>query len=228
MGALVSPSLQNLIVSVRTMLKQPDPTNSFWKDEELKMYINEAIRICYAEMSHLVEGHFTTSTNLNIVANVETVDLPTDFFEVKNVYKKVNNDYIAMPYLNNLNMDFSGLGVGSSTSYAPSYYFQGNTLVLRPIPNFSETAGLRLEYIQFPATLVNGGDTLTANISPIFKQVIEMYAVFKAKLVESMVSGVAMHQIPEAHFNTLFRSFKDAVERRSHGQTYIQAFNPEC
>jgi hypothetical protein len=170
MGTLASPTLQNLITNVRMMLKQPDPTNSFWKDEELKVYLNEGVRICYAEMTHLVEGHFTTAVNLDVVANVETVALPTDFFEVKNLYKKVNNDYISLQYMNNLNMDYSGLGAGSSLTYTPSYYFQGNNLVLRPLPNFSEIAALRLEYIQFPDTLVNGGDSLTTSISPIFKK----------------------------------------------------------
>jgi hypothetical protein len=209
------------------MLNQPDATNSFWKDEELKSYINEAVRMYFAEISDLVEGQFTAFADLDIVANQELIALPADFFEVKALYKSISNGYVNLQYMNNLNMDYSKLGGGNDQSFFPVYYFQNNNLVLRPIPNFSETAGLRLEYLQFPDTLINGGDVLSSGVSPIFKQVIEMYAVYKAKLKESMVSGVVMHVIPEQHLASLTKKFKETVERRSHSITYVQPFNPE-
>lgn len=227
MATLSSPTLQSLITAVRTLLKQPDPTNSFWKDDEIRMYINEGIRQYFVEVASSNEGLFTTRTDLNIVSGTDTVALPTDCFEVKILYKKVNDGYVALDYLNNTNMSYSTTSAGSGSTYFPSYYFQGNNLVIHPTPNFSETAGLRLEYLQFPETLVNGGDSLTGQISPIFKQVIEMYAVYKCKLSESLVNGVNVHEIAAENLAALYKSFKDAIALRSKNPTYIQAFNPD-
>lgn len=227
MATLSSPTLSNLVTSVRTVLKQQDPTNSFWKDDEIRMYLNEGIRQYFVEVVHTNEGLFTTRTDLNIVSGADLVALPTDCFEVKVLYKKVTNGYVALDYVNNLNQDYSSTTSSSSNTFFPSYYFQGNNIMLRPVPNFSETSGLRLEYIQFPETLVNGGDSLTSQISPIFKQVVEMYAVYKCKLSESLVNGVSVHEVAASNLAELYKSFKDAIALRSKNPTYVQPFNPD-
>jgi hypothetical protein len=226
MATLSSPTLQSLITSVRTLLNQPDPLNSFWKDEELKQYINEAIRLYFVEVAQNNEGLFTTTASLNIVSGTETVALPSDCFEVKALYKAVDNGYVILEYRNNMTESYSTQGGGDGNSYCPSYYFRQNNLVLRPVPNFSQTAGLLIEYIQFPETLINGGDSLSNQISPVFRQVIEMYAVYKAKLKESMVSGVVMHKIPEENLGALATAFRDAIQLRAKSPVYILPFNP--
>jgi hypothetical protein len=226
MATLSAPTLQNLITTVRTILRQPDSQNSNWKDEELKIYINEGIRLYFVEVAQSNEGLFATNTTLNLVANTESVALPVDCFEVRALYKRMPSGYVALSYNNAGNLDYSTQSGGNASSYTPYYSFEGNNLILRPIPDFSETAGLKLDYIRFPETLVNGGDSLTSQISPIFKQVVEMYAVYKAKLSESMVSGVVMHKIPEENLNALYNVFKQAIERRSKNPTYVQPFNP--
>lgn len=227
MATLTQPTLQNLLTGVRTMLGQRDPLNSYWKDDELTDYINEAVRIYFLECVLANEGYFTTQTDLNIVANTETIALPTDCFEVKNVWKKVTNGYIVLPYRNSMVESYSTQGGSSSESYIPSYYFQSNNLVLRPTPNFSETAGIRIEYIQFPDNMVWGGDSMTNQVSPVFKQLIVMYAVYKAKLRESMVNGVATYAVAETNLNRLYILFKDTITQRSKNPTYVVPFNPE-
>lgn len=227
MATLSSPTAQNLLSAVRNLLNQPDRNNSFWSDEELMAYLNEAIRMYFLEVVMNNEGAFTTTTDLNIAANTETVAMPSDFFQIKNLWKTVTNGYEILPYMNNVTEGYSTQGGTSSNAYRPSYYFRGNSIVLRPIPNFAETAGLKLEYVQFPETMVNGGDSMTSQVSPIFRQVIEMYAVFKAKLKESMVSGVVVHKIPEAHLGDLLKMFRDAVANRSKNPSYVIPFSPE-
>lgn len=138
----------------------------------------------------------------------------------------MTNGYVALNYNNAVNIDYSTQSGGNASSYVPDYHFQGNNLVLRPAPDFSESAGLKLDYIQFPETLVNGGDSLTTQISPIFKQVVEMYAVYKAKLSESMVNGVNVHSVAESNLASLYSIFKQAIERRSKNPVYIQPFTP--
>jgi hypothetical protein len=227
MGTLTSPTLQALITGARNLLNQPDPNNSFWSDEELSSYANEGIRIYFAELMSINEGHFTATDDLDIVANTETIALPTDFVEARAVYKKVNNGYVILPYRNNLSEGYSTQGGTNSETYLPYYYFRGNNLVLRPVPQFSETDGIKIEYIQFPDTLVNGGDALTSQISPVFKQLIEMYIVYKAKIKESLVIGSDTTKIAAGNLSELTKQFKDVVALRSKNPTAIVPFNPE-
>jgi len=227
MATLSSPTLQALITSVRSLLNQPDRNNSFWSDEEITSYVNEGIRIHFQEVLNNNEGYFTAATDLNLVTDTETVALPSDCFQVRSLYKKVTNGFELLPYRNNVTESYSTQGGASSNSYLPYYYLRGNSLVLRPLPNFSETAGLKLEYVQFPETLVNGGDTMTAQVSPVFRQLIEMYGVYKAKLKESLVSGVATHKVAEENLSDLISLFKDAVANRSKNPTFIIPFSPE-
>lgn len=227
MATLTSPTLSKLITNVRNLLNQPNPSNSFWTDLELTEYINEGIRMYFGELVTKNEGYFTAQTDLNIVADTETVALPTDCYQIRALYKKVNNGYIILPYMNDTTSTYSTQGGADANTYQPAYQFRANNIVLRPIPNFSETAGLRLEYIQFPDTLVNGGDQVTAQVSPVFKQLLEMYAVYKAKMKESLVNGVNLHAVAKENLGEIYALFKEALTQRAKYPIYTVPFNPE-
>jgi hypothetical protein len=227
MATLSAPTLGKLITNVRNYLNQPDPSNSFWTDQELTEYANEGIRTYFAEVISNVEGHFTTASDLNIVSGTETVALPTDCFEVRALYKKVNNGFEILPYSNDLTLGYSTQGGASTELYRPLYFFRDNNLVLRPTPQFSETAGLRIEYIRFPDTLVNGGDSLSTQISPVFKQLIEMYMVYKAKVKESLVNGVNTVTFAQDQLGKIYTLFKEAIVNRSKYPRYTVPYNPE-
>jgi len=232
MSILAVPTLQSLLGEVRILLNIKDANNANWTSLELSNYINEGARLYFSECVLANEGYFTVQTggaipDLAVVANVETVALPSDCFQVKNVFAKVTNGYVLLPYRNNMTEGYSTQGGTSSQTYLPYYEFQGNNLVLRPTPNFSDSTFIRLEYIQFPDQMIWGGDTLTSQISPVFKQVLIMYAVYKAKLKESMVSGVAMHKVPEDNLAMLYKTFKDTIAKRSRNPQFVVPFNPE-
>jgi hypothetical protein len=227
MATLSSPTLQQLITSTRTMLNQPKESNSFWKDVELTEYLNEAVRLYFLECVNANEGYFTTTTDLDITANTETVTLPTDCFQVKNLWKAVTGGFILLPYRNSVTEGYSTQGGSGTETFLPSYTFRGNSLVLHPTPNFSQTAGLKLEYIQFPDQMVWGGDSMTSQVSPIFKQLIIMYAVYKAKLRESMVNGVNTYGVAQSNLTELYTTFKNSLSRRSRNPTFTIPFDPE-
>jgi hypothetical protein len=227
MATLSQPTAQNLLTDTRMMLGQRDPRNSNWQDDELLSYLNEGARMYFAEAASANEGYFTTTTDLDIVANTEAINLPTDHFQTKNVWKKVTNGYIVLPYRNSMQDSYSTQGGTSPDSYLPSYEYRGNTLVLRPTPNFNETAGIKLEYIQFPDQMIYGGDAMTAQISPVFKQLIVMYAVCKAKIRESLVTGANVAQVAEANLSAIYTQFKMSIEKRSKNPTFVRTFNPE-
>lgn len=227
MATLSSPTAQILLTEVRTQLNQRDPTNSFWTDVELLGYLNDAVSIYFVEAAQANEGYFTTVTNLNITSGNDTVDLPSDCFQVKILYKKLTDGYAVCPYNNSVTVGYSTQGGSDSNSFIPSYKFRGNSLILNPVPNFSETAGLKLEYIQFPDQMIYGGDGTTAQVSPIFKQLVVMYAVYRAKVRESMVNGVTTYQAASDTLAGLVPLFRDSLPKRSKGPTYVQPFNPE-
>lgn len=227
MATLTSPAIEDMITNVRSMLNQPSANNSFWTDEELTAYLNEGVRRCFMEISQDGEGQFTTTTTLNTVADTETIALPTDCFEVKHVWRTVNSGYAHLSYRNNLTEGTSNVDGAGGDAYLPDYSFRGNNLVLNPRPGTTETGALKIEYVQFPSVMLTGGDTLTAQLSPVFKDVVEAYAIYKAKLKESYTNGVNTAALPQQTLNDLFTAMKESVTGRSHAPTAIIPFNPE-
>lgn len=232
MALLTSPTLGKLIFNIRNMLGQPNPVNSTWTDAELKEYILEAVRVYFAEVIATGEGYFTTTTdpnnNLSIVSGAELVALPDDFYQVKALYIQRTNGWELLEYRNNVTSGFisQGGGTGSNT-YSPYYYFQGNNIILHPTPTFNGTGVLRLDYVQFPDQMVNGGDTLTNQVSPVFKQLIEKYAIVQAKKKQSLVNGTDLTAIAKDDLKDAYVNFKNAIDKRSMHPEYVVPFNPE-
>lgn len=227
--SLISPVLDTLITDVRTMLNQLDSNNSFWSDDELTRYLNEAVRRYFQEVVIKYDGQFTTTTNLDLVSGVEAVPLPGDCFEIKVLYKNINSGqrYEALEFNNNVTDGFQASQCDDPNTYLPYYFFRGNSVVLRAAPQFSETGGLLLEYVQFPTEMISGGDPLTNQVAPIFKDLIEMYAIYKAKLKESLVTGNTVHVNAQQALESMWQSFKDVIDSRTAYPKYVQPFNPE-
>lgn len=209
------------------MLSQPSATNSTWSDEELATYLNEAVRRYFAEVVMHLEGQFTTVADLDITANTNTIALPSDFFKLKQAWRAVSGGYEPLHYRNNLTEGMNTTGSGGGDNFRPDYYLRGNSLVLSEMPNFSETSGIRIEYVQFPETLVTGGDSLTAQVSPVFKDLIIAYCVYKAKLKESLTNGTNTTAMALQNLNDLFTAFKELIPNRSGSPAAIKPFNPE-
>lgn len=223
---LVSPTVQAMLQSIRNMLNQPDPNNSYWTDSELLEYINEAIRVYFAEYSATNEGNFTTTASLDITSGTRTIALPSDFFKVKALYRVTTGENVLLEYKNNLSRSYATTGSATGSGYTPAYYFQGNNIVLHDTPGFSEVGGLFLEYLQFPETMLNGSDTLTAQISPIFRQIVERYALYLAKLKESLGNGTVIPTSLTQNLADLVAQFREIIQLRSKNPTYAQAFDP--
>lgn len=228
MSLLASPTLTKLVTNVRNLLGQPNPNNSAWTDAEIKEYLNEGVRMYFAEVIKNSEGYFMpVPVYLDVVSGQEEVALPSDFFESKALYIERNNGWEVLEYRNDLTNGFlSSAGSSGSNTYSPLFYFRGNNLVLHPTPQFSGTAVLRLDYIQFPDQMLNGGDTMTNQVSPVFKQLVEMYAVYKAKLKQSMVSGTDLTALPRANLNEIYVLFKNTINKRSQYPEFTTPWSP--
>lgn len=233
MAVLKSPTLGKLLSNVRNKLGQPNPVNSTWTDSELTEYVNEAVRMYFAEVIANGEGYFRTSTdptsNLTITSGQEAVALPTDFFQCMCLYINRSNGWELLEYRNNVTEGFvSTGGATGANTYSPYYFFQGNNIILHPTPQFTQTGALRLDYIQFPDQMINGGDSLTNQVSPVFKQIIEKYAVLQAKIKQSLVNGADVGvSIAQADLDRAYVSFKNAINKRSVAPEYVVPFSPE-
>lgn len=225
MAQLSNPTLKQLLKEVRLILNQSNPLNSLWSDGELTIYLNDAVAQYFIEVGERNEGQFNATADLDIVANQETVDLPTDFFEARSLHKKIVNGFKILPYRQQTLENYESGGPNSPEVYQPYYFFRGNQLVLRPIPVFNETAGLKLEYTAFPETMIWGGDSITSKFTPIFKELIVMYCVYKAKIKEDLVNGGNNSDKAAAHLAQLFTTFKENVGGRSKFPQFVKPYD---
>lgn len=226
MATLKSPSLDRLLIETRAMLRQPDNTNTSWTDNDLTLWLNDGINRYFLEVIQYAEGPFQVVAPLDVVNGIDTIPLPSDFYKVVRLYKVVNNSLIQIPYRNNLDSGYDNTPQGSANMSSFSYFLRGNNIVLRPVPGFSEIASLSLEYVGFPDNLIWGGDALNSAISPIFKELIIMYAVYKAKLAESLVLGTDTSSKAAELLSNIETQFKDSVRLRSHYPQFTIPFNP--
>lgn len=220
MATLTSPTLERLIKETRIMLNQPQKANSFWTDEELTVYLNDAVRVYFMEVNERAEGQFDTKVELDLVNGQEEIDLPADCFEVKTLAKKWTTANKILTYKVNLTDPTTALPQGGPNYYEPFYYFRGNKIVLNPIPGFDETAGLILEYTAFPEQMIYGGDAMSARVTPVFKELIVMYAVYKAKIKESLTTGSTTYGPAQTLLADLFTTFKNDIGGRSKYPQY--------
>lgn len=224
MATLSQPTIDELITETRNMLNQPNASNSFWTDEELTAYLNEGVRRYFVECVKHAEGQFTTSSDLNITSGTQTIALPADFFTMKNVWRTRPDGYEKMFYRNNVT---EGYRTNAGDLSALDYSYRGNNLLLSSVPGFSETAGIKIEYVQFPETMFTGGDSMTSQVSPVFRDLVIMYAVYKAKVKESLVNGANTASLALQNLNDLFTAFQQIISGRDATPTAVIPFNPE-
>lgn len=226
MANLSSPTLDRLLKEVRITLRQPSADNSTWSDAEIIMYLNDAVRVYFLEVLKSGEGQFDATADLDLTSADDTVPMPDDCFQIKALYRKDSSTYTPLVYKNNTTVAYTQ-DTAAGGMYYPYYYLRGNDIVLRPIPGFTETAGLRIEYTAFPETVIWGGDVLTSSVSPLFKEMIIFYAVYKCKLADDMVNGSNTSAPAVMHLGQLFKQFKETVSPRSLYPQFVTPFNPE-
>ncbi len=227
MSTLVAPTLERLIRDARVLLGQPKAENSRWSDSELSSYANDAIQQIFLFINEIGEGQFDKSANLDIASGVETVDLPSDCFAIKALYKVQGTVNRRLEYRQSVLSDYDNNSNSSgSSAYEPYYYLRGNKIVLRPTPGFTEANSLVIEYTAYPSVLLYSADSLDNGISPLFKEMVVMYIVSKAKLKDDLVSGGNSRNAAETHLGNLYVNFKHQLSERSKAPQYVSPFEP--
>jgi hypothetical protein len=161
-GGTMSTTLAELREKARN---RADMKNSkFVSDLELNDYINSSI----AELHDiLVEAYnsdyFVESTTFFLVPGQASYDLPDDFYVLKGVDVRINNqEFLSLrPFNFNERNRFNELGVWDLAGITNvRYRLVGDKLRFMPTP--SNAAEARLWYVPIAAKLVNDSDTFNA------------------------------------------------------------------
>lgn len=222
------PTLERILRDTRVLLGQPKAENSRWSDEELISYGNDIVQQIFAETDKYSEGQFDKTSFIDCAANVETIPLPIDCYKLRGVWYNSGTIWRRLEYRQNIMADFSTTDTtASGANYEPYYYFQRNNVVLRPMPGFTSTnQPFRFDYTAYPQILVYGTDTMDTGISTIFKEMVVMYMVYKAKLKDDLTSGSDTSGKAGDLFSSLFKQFKQQVSERSKAPQYVSVYEP--
>jgi len=133
--------------------------SGFISNDEIDRWANEALYKYALRLMKCSQGYFETTANLDIVADTETIALPTNFssqaslLNMVRVEKVLSDSRVPLSYRKRYDEANTISGAGSGDSYLPTYDFRGNNLVLEPTPASSATAGIRIVYKGLPPHL---------------------------------------------------------------------------
>lgn len=164
---------QELITDIRSLLSEPDPTNSRWTDDELLFWLNLANK----EIAKLTKC-IKTYTEITYPTTNTLPDNLYMIYEVKVDGKRVRPATIRE--LNDFASDFEIL------TGEPQFYYQRapNTIDLFYKPTSNKT--VRIYYYALPNSLVNDSDEPLNGIKQyeIYHDLLEYFCIHRAYLKE--------------------------------------------
>lgn len=152
------------LAQLRTESRQrADKENStFISDSELTSYINNSIAELYDILCEAYGAdYFVISSSFSVQDGVDSYDLPADFYILKGVDMKLDNqNYINVRQFNfNERNRFADIGVWDLAGITNvRYRLVGDKIMFTPKPD--RNAEIKLWYVPLPAQLVADSDTL--------------------------------------------------------------------
>ena len=141
----------------------PDNTSSFWGDTTLLSFFNIIQQEVAAEINQTYEDFFVTQTFLSIVNGTAEYTLPDKFVKMRRVEDaRTTSSLEISPVTMNQRGSTLTLITGSGTINGNSYYLRGNQIVFTNTPTFTDSAAIRLQYVQRLVDLSAG--SLTSEI----------------------------------------------------------------
>jgi hypothetical protein len=139
--------------------------------------IQDALDYIASKMMRVGTAWLTKRAFANIVANTQTVALPTDLALINFIKKKTAaNDYQPITFDENATAASSTTPSGGLIGL-PIYHIVNNAIFLEPIPDENITDGLLIEYVAFPAALTSDSDNLPTELD---KAAFVQYAKWRA------------------------------------------------
>lgn len=196
---------------VQTRYYLADDNNKRWSVAEVDSYINMAYGYYYDRLINVCyDGLVTTPVLLDMTSGTNTIDLPTDFYKAKILYRFYPSTSTGaikkIPCYFKNNFENTQIITGlSGMFYRPSYSFLGQKLLLDPVPFQTIEEAFELVYYPIKANLVNTTDAPVNGFSTEWHQLIPLRAAMLAKLrEEDDTTGIqSILSIQEQPFNNM-------------------------
>ncbi len=189
--------------------------SQFISDSEFNTSINASIRELYDLLSQKFgEDYFATSTTISTVAGTDTYALPTGFYRLLGVDQRVaNGEWVTLkPFMFSERNRFNTTVLrGVYGADFMRYRIQGNSLILRPVPQQITT--LQIWYQPQFTSLVLDGDTFDGYNG--WEEFVIVDAVMKAKQKEESDVSVEM-----AQKQALIKRIEEAAGNRDAGMSF--------
>jgi len=188
----------------------------FFTSAQIKKSIGDAYKYYVMLMLKSGEGYFERTDNLDIVANVETVSLAAltpAFFKISQLERYVTNGTIPLVKSERRYKNNYTLGVGTGDSYLPNYKQRGTNIILEPLPKFSETDALKIDYIYiptFPTSVSADGFTFDADFPVLYEANVELRATIKCLSIKDSMGGIADISTFMGELSELDKAFLDS------------------
>lgn len=199
---------------------------NYYTEFEYKKAISEAYQHYSMLMIDEGEGWFEVSTYLGFTALDEEVDLSAltpPFFSVASLERVVTNGTVPLRESQRRFVPNFTVNTGTGDAYQPTYREQGNTLILEPQPQTTETgsstSGLKLRYNYMP-TFPTGSsaDSFTFDsVFPLFfEPMVQLYADIVLLESKDAVGGISDINSFRGRLAKLEEAFMESLERTEY------------
>ncbi|MBP7209567.1 MAG: hypothetical protein KBA02_00060 [Paludibacteraceae bacterium] len=198
---------------------------SYWTDNELNNWIEQAYNYYYMWVIQTFDGYFAKDILMNIVAGQAKYALPSDFFKIRLLERVYPTQTIPLKFFDRIETPNIISGANYGLYNVPTYRFEGQNIVLEPTPDASFTNALRLEYYPQPTTLSAESSTLDDGYLPLWEEPLVLRAVISAKQKsETVTSGGEDIDPLWKQVYEFEQNIKESAEQRTIGRKYTEVF----
>lgn len=165
-----------MVTECRSIINEPDSTNSHFTNAQIKLWINEAYRFIMTKLDSIPIKERDYSAAETITLNSRTLTINTVRMDIQPQDEFVNLTVIDIDTLSRIDPDWENTPTGT-----PRWFVRMDTFTARlyPAPDASNTgATVRTHGLEFPADL--SGDTDTPSLPLNLHDAFPHYAAYRA------------------------------------------------
>lgn len=199
--------LQEPLNTARTF---PDNTSSFWKDDDMIVYLNLEQHAVANKMNEAGEHFFVTATTIDLVAGTREYSLPDDSVKIIRVesYRDSSSPVEIYPVSFN---DTARIATRVSSAGEPNTYsLLGQQIVLSPRPEQTQASGVNITYVYKVPEFISASSI--SHIPLEFHEIL-VWGIVKKCLFQQEGTGEAL-VAASTEYNRLMRDMSKQIEKR--------------
>lgn len=214
-------------IRAKARRKLDEETATFWEDDDLNDFLDEAIRYYWLWMVEADHPATKTETTHNIVAGTSTIALPSDWIASRLIERVF--DTFTYPVWWYERFEAPNYTAGASTTsvvgYLPRVRFSGTNLLLEPTPADNITGGIRHEYYYVPSDIADDSASPPSPLGNLYPEMLIHRMVLLAKQKEEMIGGGGVDvSTTERILMPYEQKFKETIEVPAKHRSYVQPF----